>query len=180
MLSLLTCELCDLWRSEHRRQRISQFSRCYQTCWQMRNFLGLAIWRKRVFDKKVMDSFKKVTGRWKYKTVHIIVLFMNEVNPKMPKFENLVIITTCQRSPLDLLWTNQTLPLIQPPSHNCHKSPKNFWILSVYKNAHTVIPIVKEGKIIPWERRCQAHILKAGSCIWPITHFAILTLSSFF
>ena len=135
MLSLLTCELCDLWRWEHRRQRISQFSRCYQTCWQMGNFFGLAIWRKRVFDKKVMDSFKKVTGRRKYKIKHNIVLFINVVNPRMPKFENLVIITTCQRSPLDLLWTSRNLPLIQPPSHNCHKSPKNFRLLGLCKDA---------------------------------------------
>ena len=56
----------------------------------MRNFLGLAIWRKRVFDKKVMDSFKKVTGRRKYKIKHNIVLFINVVNPRMPKFENLI------------------------------------------------------------------------------------------
>ena len=58
-------------------------------------FFGHVIWRKRVFNRKVMDSFKKVTGRRKYKIKHNIVLFINVVNPRMPKFENLVIITTC-------------------------------------------------------------------------------------
>ena len=59
------------------------------------DFFGHVIWRKRVFNRKVMDSFKKVTERLRYKIKHNIVLFINVVNPRMPKFENLVIITTC-------------------------------------------------------------------------------------